>query len=257
MSNQKPLILVTNDDGVTAPGLEQLVKVALEFGEVVVVAPDRPQSGMGHAISVGKPLRLDRDRAEREGEWWVCSGTPADCVKLATGVLLKKKPDLVLSGINHGGNASISVFYSGTMSAAVEGTIEGVPSIGFSLCNFSWAADFGDAPAVVRKVLQNVIENGLGEDITLNVNIPYKPEEGIKGYRITRQAVGRWIEQFDKRIDPNGRDYYWLTGKFFTEDNGEDNDVIALSEGYVSICPVRIDITGYEALAALHRWDWS
>ncbi len=252
---RRPRILVCNDDGITAPGIKALAKVAREFGDVTVVAPDSAQSGMGHAITIGEPLRMVEEEIEPGFKGWACSGTPADCVKLATGVLLDEKPDLLISGINHGANYSISVVYSGTMSAAMEGAIEGIPSIGFSLCDFSHEADFSASIEVARAVIAKALHAEMPQGTLLNVNIPKMPIEEIKGIRITRQAVGRWVEEFDKRKDPHGRDYYWLTGKFKQEDDGEDTDTWALDNGFVSVCPVRFDLTAHHAIAAYNQWN--
>ncbi|HEX2901482.1 MAG TPA: 5'/3'-nucleotidase SurE [Bacteroidia bacterium] len=250
-----PKILVCNDDGITAPGIKALCAVAREFGEVTVVAPDSAQSGMGHAITIGEPLRLVEEEFEPGHRGWACSGTPADCVKLATGVLMPEKPDLLISGINHGANYSISVVYSGTMSAAMEGAIEGIPSIGFSLCDFSHEADFSASKEVARAVIRKALHAQMPQGTLLNVNIPKLPLSEIKGIRITRQAIGRWIEEFDQRLDPYGRKYYWLTGKFQQEDEGQDTDTWALDNGFVSVCPVQFDLTAHHAMAAFNQWN--
>ncbi|MCX7606781.1 MAG: 5'/3'-nucleotidase SurE [Bacteroidia bacterium] len=244
-------ILVCNDDGITARGLRALVEVAQEFGEVVVVAPDRPQSGMGHAISIGVPLRLYPSREFGDIPAWACSGTPADCVKLATGVL-GERPDLLLSGINHGANFSISVFYSGTLSAAIEGAFEGIPSIGFSLLNYSMEADFTAAQAIVREILLLQAGQPFPAHVPLNVNIPNLPLPEIQGIRITRQAKGRFVEQFEERIDPYGQPYYWMVGRFESQDTDTDTDLWALEKGYVSVCPLLIDLTAH---SYLHHWE--
>ncbi|MDX2063460.1 MAG: 5'/3'-nucleotidase SurE [Bacteroidia bacterium] len=254
-SPDRPLhILVCNDDGITAHGIKNLVEAVRPYGQVSVVAPDSPQSGMGHAISIGRPLRLTREDIFTDIEAWSCSGTPADCVKLAIGVL-GLRPDLLVSGINHGSNSSISIFYSGTMSAAMEGAIEGIPSIGFSLCNFRMDADFTAARTVASAIVGQAIAQGIPSHTVLNVNIPYLPLNQLKGMRITRQSDGRFIEEFDRRVDPYGRDYYWLTGKFHTDDHGEDTDEWALAHGYVSICPAQVDITAHYAMGDLNHWD--
>lgn len=248
------LILVCNDDGIDAKGIHALAKVAKRFGKVVVIAPDSPQSGMGHAISVSKPLRLKPYPFGDGLEAYACSGTPADCVKMATGVVLHRKPDLVLSGVNHGLNASISVFYSGTMSAAMEGAIEGVPSIGFSLADFSADADFSASERIIEIVLKNHFHYGTPENTTLNINIPRLPLEQIKGIKVCRQAYGRWVEEFEERLDPHGRKYWWLAGRFSLNDEGSDTDIWAIENGYVSICPVNIDATAHHTLPHVNRW---
>ena len=241
----EPVILITNDDGVTAPGIRNLIEAVKDFGKVVVVAPDSPQSGMGHAITIGKPLRLDAvDIFEDIGvEAYQCSGTPVDCVKLAHDVVLHRKPDICLSGINHGSNASINVIYSGTMSAAMEAAVEGIPSAGFSLCDFNFDADFSIASKVARGITERMLREEMPEHFLLNVNIPKVKAKDFKGIRICRQADAKWAENFDKRKDPRGRDYYWMTGKFVNRDRGEDTDIEALNSGYASIVPVRVDFT--------------
>jgi 5'-nucleotidase len=256
MARKKPLILVSNDDGITSRGIKTLVEVMCELGEVVVVAPDSPQSGMGHAITVGNTLRLDRTTIFEGLDAYECSGTPADCVKLAKHYVLKDNaPDLVVSGINHGSNSSISVLYSGTMSAAIEGAIEGYPSIGFSLCDYSHQADFSHTREYVKKIAQQVLESGLPKDIALNVNIPAKSGEKIKGIKICRQAHAKWQEVFDQRKDPNGRRYFWMAGNFVNFDKGEDTDEWALASNYVSVVPCMYDLTAHHALATLNGWN--
>lgn len=251
ITGKKPLILVTNDDGITAPGVITLISVAQEIGDVIVVAPDSPQSGKGHAITVNNTLYINK-LSETE---YSCSGTPVDCVKMAVHEILKQKPDLCVSGINHGSNSSINVIYSGTMSAAVEAGIEGIPAIGFSLSDFSWNADFEPTKPFVRKIITSVLENGLPKGVVLNVNFPSIPQEKIKGIKICRQANAMWIERFDKRQTPHGRDYYWLTGEFVNYDKGEDTDEWALSNGYVSVVPVQFDLTAHHAIQTLNTWN--
>ncbi len=255
--SQKPLILVTNDDGITAPGIQTLIEVMLSIGDVVVVAPDSPQSGKGHAITVDATLYVTQvDVQDQTHLAYTCSGTPADCVKLAVREILKRKPDICVSGINHGSNSSINVIYSGTMSAAVEAGIEGIPAIGFSLLDYSWSANFEASKAFVKRITENVLENGLQNGTVLNVNIPNIPEADIKGIKICRQAMGNWVEQFDKRTNPMGKDYYWLSGKFVNLDNGEDTDEWALENGYVSVVPVQFDMTAYNSIKTLNTWNF-
>lgn len=241
----KPIILITNDDGVTAPGIRSLIEAVHDLGEVIVVAPDSPQSGMGHAITIGKPLRLDEvDIFHDLGiKAWQSSGTPVDCVKLAHDVILHRKPDICLSGINHGSNAAINVIYSGTMSAAMEAAVEGIPSAGFSLQDFNFDADFSVAKEVAREVTKKMLAEHMPEHFLLNVNIPKVTKEDFKGTKICRQADAKWSENFVKRKDPRGRDYFWMTGKFVNRDRGMDTDIEALDNGYASIVPVRIDFT--------------
>ncbi|MFM7217407.1 MAG: 5'/3'-nucleotidase SurE [Bacteroidota bacterium] len=255
-TSSRPVILVTNDDGITAPGLHALVEAVQDLGQVFVVAPDSPQSGMGHAITLNQPLRLDRVEVHGDHDWYQCSGTPVDCVKLAIDKVIHRKPDLCVSGINHGSNSSINVIYSGTMSAAMEGAIEGIPSAGFSLLNYSLDADFTAAKAVARKVAQNILRFGLPSGALLNVNIPNLEKEEIKGMKICRQAMAKWQEEFDERLDPNKRKYYWLTGKFINQDRGEDTDEWALANGYVSVVPVHFDFTAHHAIPFLNEQDY-
>ncbi len=243
MQTTKPVILITNDDGITAPGIRALVEAVKDIGEVVVVAPDSPQSGMGHAITIGDPLRLNKVDVFEGVNSWQCSGTPADCVKLARDKILHRKPDLCLSGINHGANHSINVIYSGTMSAAMEAAIEGVPSIGISLLDFKFDADFTVAKTVVRDLAQRMLAQPLPDHILLNVNVPKTTPGEFKGMKICRQAYARWAEEFDHRVDPRGKDYYWMTGRFVNMDNDPGTDVEALKDGYASIVPIRIDFT--------------
>ncbi len=251
----KPTILVVNDDGITAPGIKALIEVMQEIGHVVVVAPDSPQSGMGHAITIGKPLRLDKVDLYEGVEMYKCSGTPVDCVKLAVNVIFKgKKPDLCVSGINHGLNNSINVLYSGTMSAAVEGAIESIPSIGFSLDDFTQEADFSATKKYIKQIAEQVLNHGLPQATLLNVNFPNTKD--IKGIKICRQANAKWAEEFDERSDPQKRKYYWLTGVFQVNDQGEDTDVWALQHGFVSVVPVQFDMTAHHAIGLLNSWKF-
>lgn len=251
----KPLILVTNDDGITAPGLRALIEVMSQLGDVIVVAPDKPQSAMGHAITINNTLYLNKMTSDEAViQEYSCSGTPVDCVKMATCEILKRKPNLCVSGINHGSNSSINIIYSGTMSAAVEAAIEGIPSIGFSLQDFSWDADFDQVKPFVKKITSQVIEHGLPEGVLLNVNFPKLPYDEIKGIKVCRQAKAMWLEKFDKRTSPMGKDYYWLTGEFVNQDQGEDTDEWALDNGYVSMVPVQFDMTAHHAMQVLNTW---
>ena len=249
-----PVILVTNDDGISAPGIRNLVEAVRGLGKVVVVAPDKPQSGMGHAITIGNPLRLTPMHHLFEGvEAWQCSGTPVDCVKLAVDKVLRRKPDLCLSGINHGANHSINVIYSGTMSAAVEAAIESIPSVGFSLLDYSVEADFTAARKYVRIIVEHVLSRPMDKHLILNVNFPAVPESLIKGIRVARQAYAKYEEDFVERNDPNSRKYYWLTGKFVNFDRGRDTDVWALEHNYVSVVPVQFDMTNYVLKSKLEK----
>lgn len=251
---KRPLILVTNDDGITAPGIRALVEVSQSLGEVVVVAPDSPQSGMGHAISVHDPIRLHPVKVFEGIEAYECSGTPVDCVKLAKHVILKdREPVLCVSGINHGSNASINIIYSGTMSAAMEASLEGIPSIGFSLLDFAYDANFEAGKPFVKKLMQGVLKNGMEKGKLLNVNIPNLSEKEIKGLKVCRQADARWKEEFVEAEDPRGQKYYWLSGQFVNMDNGKDTDIWALENGYISVVPSMHDLTDFSSLETF-RW---
>ncbi len=253
MSN--PLILITNDDGITSRGINLLVDIMSRLGEVVVVAPDSPQSGMGHAITVGNTLRLSETKMFNGIRSYQCSGTPVDCVKLAKHHVLKeKKPDLLVSGINHGPNTSISVVYSGTMAAALEGAIDHIPSIGFSLCDYSPNAEFEHVSEYVEKIAAGILEKGLPEGIALNVNFPSASQGAVQGIKICRQARARWREKFDQRIDPYGEPYFWMAGDFINPDNGQDNDVWAISNNYVSVVPTQFDMTAHETIGTLKSY---
>ncbi|MGA1398297.1 MAG: 5'/3'-nucleotidase SurE, partial [Schleiferiaceae bacterium] len=215
-----PLILVTNDDGITAPGIRTLIHAMNQLGDVVVVAPDSPQSGMGHAITLHESLRLKPMSIDAGPQTeYACSGTPVDCVKLAVHEVLKdRKPDLIVSGVNHGSNASVNVIYSGTMSAAVEGAMQGVPSIGFSLLDYRWDADFRPVEPYLKQIAQNVLADGLPEGVCLNVNFPHADKAPYAGVRVARQALGFWKEAFEERIDPYGKPYYWMRGDYHNPD---------------------------------------
>ncbi len=248
----KPLILVTNDDGMFAPGIKALVEVCKEIGEVVVVAPNSPQSGQGHAITLEHPLRLNKVEVFGGVEAYECSGTPVDCVKLAKNVLLRdRKVDLCVSGINHGSNASINIIYSGTMSAAMEASLEGIDSIGFSLLDYSFEADFRPAQHYAGQLIRSVLKNKLKNCKLLSVNIPKLPLEEIKGFKICKQGTGEWIEDFQSAQDPRGQTYYWLTGKFIPDAKETDTDLAALKEGYISIVPSWHDLTKHDAIEPL------
>ena len=255
---EKPLILITNDDGITAPGIRKLINIAKKIGDVYVVAPNSPQSGMGHAITISSTLHVEKTEIPNGVEHeWACSGTPVDCVKIAIDKLLPRMPDICLSGINHGANSSINVIYSGTMSAALEAGIEGIPAIGFSLSDFDWNANFEPIKSFVKKISLEVLEKGLPEGVILNVNFPKLEEKDIKGIRICRQAKARWMEKFDKRKTPQGRDYYWLAGEFVNQDKGEDTDEWALEHNYISVVPVQFDLTAHHTIQQLNTWNWN
>ena len=253
---QKPLILVANDDSIAAKGIKTLAEVMSEIGEVVVVAPDTHQSGMGHAITLDRPLRVVKVKHYLPNvEAYKCNGTPADCVKFGKHFLLKgRKIDLVVSGINHGSNSSIAILYSGTMSAAMEASLEGIPAIGFSLLDFRWEADFEPSKFFVRQLCELMLSKKLEKTKLLNVNIPRLSLEEIQGIKICRQAEGRWLEEFIEGKDPSGKPYYWMSGKYDLHDDGEDCDIWALKNGYVSVVPSFHDLThfaGIEEMKAL------
>ncbi|MEP7141347.1 MAG: 5'/3'-nucleotidase SurE [Ferruginibacter sp.] len=250
-----PTILITNDDGITAPGIHNLVEAVKDLGKIIVVAPDKPQSGMGHAITIGQPLRMNKIAIFEGVESWQTSGTPVDCVKLAVDKILHRKPDLCLSGINHGANHSINVIYSGTMSAAMEASIESIPSIGFSLLNYSYEADFEAARHYVRKIVSSLLQKKMDKHLLLNVNIPSIPMELIKGVKVCRQAYAKYKEDFKERKDPQGKKYYWLTGAFVNFDKGKDTDVWALDNNYVSVVPIQFDLTNYKMKMELEK-NW-
>jgi len=252
----KPLILVTNDDGVFAPGIKALVEVAKKIGEVVVIAPNSPQSGQGHAITLTDPLRLHKVDVFEGVETYECSGTPVDCVKLAKSVVLRdRKVDLCISGINHGSNASINIIYSGTMSAAMEASLEGIDSIGFSYLDFSFEADFRAAQHYADKIIRYAIEHSFEKTKLLNVNIPRLSVEEIKGMKVCRQAEGSWTEEFKEAKDPRGETYYWMTGEFKLDNPAKDTDIWALENGYVSIVPSMHDLTAHHAIPTLQSLE--
>jgi 5'-nucleotidase len=245
----KPLILVTNDDGIFAPGIKHLTQIAKQFGDVVVVAPDKPQSGMGHAITINSTLRIEKTNYHQTDIELACNGTPVDCVKMAVNNILKKRPDLVLSGINHGSNSSINVIYSGTMSAAIEGALEGSPSIGFSLCDYAMEADFTQASDFIKQIIAYALEHKMPKGVCYNVNIPKLKKEDIKGLKFVRQSKANWVERFEERKDPYGRNYYWLTGEFVNfEPEATDTDEWAIANGYISIVPTQTDLTAHQYL---------
>lgn len=258
MKNERPLILITNDDGVSAPGMRALIDVMKTIGDIVIVAPDKPQSAMGHAITINNTLHLNKISKDSDPILeYSCSGTPVDCVKIAVHEILKRKPDLCVSGINHGSNSSINVIYSGTMSAAVEAGIEGIQAIGFSLLDYDWNADFEPIKSAIKNITLEVLENKLPQGVILNVNFPKLKEKDIKGIKICRQANALWVEKFDKRQTPQGKDYYWLTGEFVNQDKGEDTDEWALENGYISVVPVQFDLTAHHAIQSLNQWQWN
>ncbi len=257
MKKEKPLILVSNDDGVNANGLTALIEVIKPFGNIVVVAPEKGESGKSHAITINTPVRVTKVEESENVTIYSCTGTPVDSVKLAINQLLPRKPDYLVSGINHGSNASISVIYSGTLGAAIEGCLNGIPSVGFSVLDHSANADFSLAKQYIGSIFKNIMENGLPSGTCLNVNFPVVPKNKIKGIRVCRQTKGVWKEEYDKRKDPHNCDYYWLTGDFHNfEPEAKDTDEWALANNYIAIVPVHVDLTSYEGIKHLRNWTY-
>lgn len=256
MVEQRKLILVTNDDGVKAKGLQVLSEVASHYGDVVVVAPNEGQSGMSHAITIKIPIRVEEVHRQENMKIYGCSGTPVDSVKIALNKILHRKPDIVLSGINHGSNASTSVIYSGTMAAAIEGCINQIPSIGFSILDYAEDAEFEHVLQYIHHIISKVLFNGIPEGICLNVNMPQLNGQDIKGIKVCRQNNGYWREEFDHRVDPQNKHYYWLTGEFYNlEPDADDTDEWALKNNYVSVVPVKIDFTCLNTIDKLKSWE--
>ena len=253
----KPVILITNDDGITASGIRHLINLMCQIGDVVVVAPDKPQSGMGHAVTFASPLRVNLLSSKPEYLEYSCNGTPVDCVKLAQKVILKRNPDIIVSGINHGLNTSINILYSGTMAAVLEGAMENIPSIGFSLDDHSPIADFSHLDEYILNITRNVLANGLPPYGCLNVNFPARQAEEIKGVKVVRQGKAYWDEEFEERKDPRHRKYYWLSGQFRNIDAGTDNDEWAVANNYISIVPVQHDMTDYSAIEKISKWNFN
>lgn len=256
MDNKKPVILVTNDDGINAPGLRALIVIMREIGDVLVVAPDKPMSATGHAVTITAPLRMYKIKEETGYLEYSCNGTPADCVKLGNKVILGHPPDLIVSGINHGSNAAINIVYSGTMAAVLEGAIENIPAIGFSLADYAYTANFNHCVPFIESIARNVLLNGLPSYTCLNVNIPPLNGSPVKGVKVVRQAHAYWDEKYDHRVDPYERDYFWLTGKFKSLDEGEDTDEWALFNNYVSVVPVHFDLTSHKTIPLLKDWKF-
>lgn len=248
-------ILITNDDGVKSKGISALIEMMKPYGDITVVAPFEAMSGMSAALTIGKPLRLTELKSEEGLKIYACSGTPADCVKMAMNQLFaSKSPDLLVSGINHGSNASIASLYSGTLGAAAEGTVYGIPSIGFSLCTHHRDADFSASLHFGKIIIDSYLKNPANPHILLNVNIPNKPIEAIKGIKFCHQGKGQWIKEFEERTDPYGFHYYWMTGEFFNlEPNNKESDHNLVEDGYISIVPHKIDNTDYSEVDRLSK----
>ena len=252
----KPLIFVTNDDGITAPGIRALIRVMKKIGTVLVVAPDKPQSGKGHAITMDVPLRLTKYKEDGEHKEFSCNGTPVDSVKLGLTICKEKKPDIIVSGINHGANNSINIIYSGTMAAAIEGALEGIPSIGFSMTDYSHEIDFSPVESYVEKITQETLKNGLPPTVALNVNMPTGNGESLKGIKVCRQAHAMWKEHFEMRKDPHNREYYWLSGTFNNLDDKDDTDEWALKNNLISVVPVHVDMTAHKHISEINKWNF-
>ena len=251
----KPLILVTNDDGITSPGIRMLIKQMNILGDVVVVAPNSPQSGKSHAISISEPLRCDPiDMDTGPQIEYSCSGTPADCIKLAIHEILDRRPDIIVSGVNHGSNASVNVIYSGTMAAAIEGAMQGIPSIGFSILDYDWNTDFSFAEKYVSEITSKVIHQGLPNGVCLNVNIPKTKNKDYNGVRVCHQTIGKWEEDFDKRKDPLDKDYYWMSGEFKNQDDSKNCDIRTLENDFISIVPIQFDLTSHDSIDFLGEY---
>lgn len=251
MTNKKPLILITNDDGVHAPGLRKLISLMKPLGDVVVIASENVMSGMAHAVTIQTPLRIKLVKEEPGYTEYVTNGTPSDNVKLGKHQILDRQPDLLVSGINHGSNASINIIYSGTMGAVLEGTIDGIPGIGFSLLDYSHEADFSHVDEYILKITKKVLSEGMPSDIGLNVNIPRISAQLLKGIKVCKQAKARWVEDFDSRFDPYGRNYLWMKGEFVNGDPRINTDQKALEENYVSVVPVHVDFTAHQYIEKL------
>ena len=249
----RPLILITNDDGINARGIKSLAQYLMPLGDVVVVAPDGARSGQSAAITVKEPLRMAMVENREGYKAYKTTGTPVDCIKLALNVLFADRPDLIVSGINHGSNSGVSVIYSGTMGAVFEGIVQGVPSIGFSLCSFDSDANFSICRNVVQELCSRAIEKGMPDNMGLNVNIP--AVECLEGVKVCRAARGRWTAEYDSRIDPMGRPYYWLTGYFDNaEPDATDTDEYVMSHNYASVVPVTPDRSLSEIDPRIVEW---
>lgn len=255
MKKEKPLILISNDDGINAKGINELVKAIKGLGEIIVVAPDGPRSGFACAITSESPIRYYSVKEEKELKIYKCTGTPVDCIKLALHTIVNRKPDIIIGGINHGDNSSVNVHYSGTMGIVIEGCLKGIPSVGFSLCDHSANADFTPMFPYIRNIINNVLINGLHSGVCLNVNFPNIKE--FKGVKICHQTKGVWTKEWIECNHPRGGNYYWLTGEYKNlEQDNIDTDHWAMSNGYVAITPTKIDVTAYEVIDELEKWNF-
>lgn len=253
-TTKRPLIMIANDDGYRAKGFYKLIELMRNIGEVVAISTEKPMSGQSHSITNHEPLRVYQAENENDYKLYVCSGRPVDCVKIGYRFTEGRLPDLMVSGINHGSNASANVLYSGTMGAALEACMDGVPAIGFSLLDYSSKAEFDHIDSYVDTIARKVMSEGLPKGVCLNVNMPKISDTPIKGIKVCRQAKGRWNQVFEHRVDPFGRDYYWLTGEFIEEDVAEDTDLYALKNNYISIVPTMCDMTDNSSIRILKDW---
>jgi len=259
----KPLILISNDDGFQAKGINCLIDMVRSLGDILVCAPDGPRSGQSCAFSATVPLTLKCIRQEEGLEVWACNGTPVDCVKMALDNLCTRKPDLIIGGINHGDNASVNAHYSGTMGVTMEGCMKYIPSVAFSLCDYRADADFSPLVPYVQQIVKRVLSDGLPLGVCLNVNFPLLEERGerkeereYKGVRICRMANGTWYNETTRVHHPRGYDYWWMVGHYRNDEpEAEDTDNWALTHGYVAITPTQTDLTAYKAIEQLKSWD--
>lgn len=247
-------ILVSNDDGIGASGIQALAKALKEIGDVVVVAPLTEQSAVGHAISMKNPLRVTKHYINGDFFGYAVSGTPADCVKMGIRNILHEKPDIVVSGINHGANAAVNIIYSGTVSAAREATFMDIPSIAMSVTSHT-PDSFEAAAEIAKKLVQEVVKNGLTSGTMLNVNVPNIPKDEIKGIKITSQGTSTWDDYYEERIDPYGNSYYWLKGSLGVDNTNKESDEYALKNNFVSVTPVHFDLTDRDAIEKLNSWN--
>lgn len=253
---RKPLLLLSNDDGFDAKGIKELMNVLRPLADLIVVAPSGPRSGSAGAITSQVPLKCTLVSKEQGLVVYKCTGTPVDCVKLALHSIVPHMPDMIIGGINHGDNSSVNVHYSGTMGVVIEGCLKGVPSVGFSLCNHAPDADFSVALPYVRRIVENVLSEGLPVGVCLNVNFP--DVKDLKGVRVCRQTDGSWTSEFVEREHPHGGKYYWMTGVYINnEPDAEESDHWALDHGYVAVTPTKIDVTAYEQMERLEKWNWN
>ena len=253
MENKRPLVLISNDDGFQAKGINCLIDMLRPLADIIVCAPDGPRSGFSCAFSAELPLRLQLQRQEPGLQVWSCNGTPVDCVKMALDNITDRRPDMVVGGINHGDNSSVNSHYSGTMGIVLEGCMKSIPSVAFSLCDFRADADFEPLHSLVVRITQRVLSEGLPQGVCLNVNFPVG---GFRGVRICRMAQGRWVNETVKCHHVRGYDYWWMAGNYANDEpDADDTDRWALAHGYVAITPTQIDVTAYQAILQLKSWQ--